>query len=889
MPVRPLSSPTRRRVGFVATLADRGQDIAVHTGDTCLTYAALADRVVAAGIALGTGRRLVLIAAENSLDALVTYLGALHAGHVPLLAPGDRLQHLDGLIDAYDPDVVAGRGDSGWQVTARRTVAAHDLHVDLALLLTTSGSTGSPKVVRLSHDNLDSNAAAIAESLGVRRTDRAITSLPLHYCYGLSVVHSHLSAGAAVVLTDLSVVDPCFWTLFDEVGATTLAGVPHSFDLLDRSGFTQRTHPSLRVVTQAGGRLAPDTVQRYAALGRGHGWDLFVMYGQTEATARMAVLPPDLLSARPESVGRPVPGGSFRLDLLSEIDCGLGELVYSGPNVMLGYAESGLDLARGREVHELRTGDLARLGPDGLVEIVGRRSRFAKVVGLRIDLDQVERDLAATGHETHCVDLGDAIGVLVAAPGSGADVTQTVTRRHGIPASGVVVLDGSEAPRLATGKPDYPGMAELIGAHRAQAAQAAQSAAAGALQRQTGDLTEDVVTLYRSLLSAPQADQTTSFVDLGGDSLSYVEVSLRLEGLLDALPHGWHLLAPSELGAAASAPGAVRTRRRLHTVDTTVLVRAMAILLILANHTHLSFVPGGAHTLLALVGYNVARFQLTSRPRRERVRGIGRSVARVVLPSAAWIGAVALVAGTYDWRNVLMVNQVLGDWAQWSPHWHYWFIEAITSLLLGTALLMAIPAVDRWERRWPFAFPLALVGVGLLTRYGVLVPDAGPYRGANAYVLIWLFATGWAAARATTTRQRLLVSAIPVLTVPGFWPSMPGREVTIVVGLLALIWFPTARVPGWVGRAASQIATASLFVYLTHFVVYPRIMGYSSLLAMACCLVVGIAYCRLWTGLEATVRRVFRALVARRDLRTQVTSRVVRTRTPAGPATDAPL
>jgi acyl-CoA synthetase (AMP-forming)/AMP-acid ligase II len=882
VPADLLPVPQRQRVDFVARLADRGDATAVLSPAATLSYADLAALVADAGARLGTGRRLVLIATENSVEALVTYLGALHAGHVPLLAPGDRLQHLDGLIEAYDPDVVAGRGDSGWQVTARRPRAAHDLHADLALLLTTSGSTGSPKLVRLSHENLDSNAAAIAESLGVRPSDRAMTSLPLHYCYGLSVVHSHLTAGAGIVLTDLSVVDPCFWDLFDGAGATTVAGVPHSFELLDRSGFPQRSHPSLRVVTQAGGRLASDTVRRYAALGRERGWDLFVMYGQTEATARMAVLPPDLLEERPEAVGLPVAGGAFRVDPLSELDCGLGELVYSGPNVMLGYAESVVDLSRGREVHELRTGDLARVGRDGLVEIVGRRSRFAKVVGLRIDLDQVERDLASAGHQTHCVDLGDAIGVLATAAGVGTEVTQTVSRRHGIPAAGVVVLDGLEAPRLPTGKPDYRGMAELIGAHRAVATATDRVPASGP---QSGpDRTEAVVRLYRELLAAPGADATTSFVDLGGDSLSYVEVSLRLEALLQDLPDGWHLLPAGELATSGSTgrpPG-----RRLHTVDTTVLVRAVAILLILANHTHLSFVPGGAHTLLALVGYNVARFQLTSRPRGERVRGIARSVSRIVLPSAAWIGVVALVAGTYDWRNVLMLNQVLGDWSQWSDHWHYWFIEAVTSLLLGTALLMAVPAVDRWERRWPFAFPIALVGVGLLTRYAVLVPDAGPYRGANAYVLVWLFATGWAAARASTTWQRVLVSAIPVLTVPGFWPSMPGREVTIIVGLLALIWFPTARVPGVVARAASQVATASLFVYLTHFVVYPRIMGTSSVLAIACCVVVGIAYCRLWTWLEVSARRVLRS---GSSLRIAVTTRAGRTGSPAGPASDSLL
>jgi hypothetical protein len=432
-----------------------------------------------------------------------------------------------------------------------------------------------------------------------------------------------------------------------------------------------------------------------------------------------------------------------------------------------------------------------------------------------------------------------------------------------------------EAPRLPTGKPDYPTMAELVGDHRRSKAASERRVAAAAGGT---EVTAQVVALYRSLLDRP-ATPDTSFVDLGGDSLSYVEVSLRLEQVLGNLPSGWHLRSPRDLaaaGAAASTAGAeprgrLQLRLRLQSVETSVVVRALAVLLILANHTHLSFVPGGAHTLLALVGFNLARFQLTSRRRRERVTGILRSVARIVLPSAAWIGVVALVAGTYDWRNILMLNQVLGDWARWSPHWHYWFIEAIMALLLGTALLLAVPAVDRWERRWPFLFPLALVAAGLVTRYHVLVPDAGPYRGANAYVLIWLFATGWAAARASTTRQRLLVSAIPVLTIPGFWPSMPGREVTIILGLLALIWFPTARLPRWAAVAASQTATASLFVYLTHFVVYPRLTGISPLLAMAASLVVGVAYCRAWGSFEGQARRGLRALgtslVARRGSR----------------------
>ncbi|GAB3450786.1 AMP-binding protein [Phycicoccus ginsengisoli] len=870
MTERPTTVPTPAArpacgVGFVDGLARHGDRCAVWTPDGHLSYAALARRVAEAAGALGTGRRLVLLAAENSLDFLVTYLGALAAGHVPLVVPGDRPQHHAALVQRYAPDVVAGRHGGRWQLTSRSVDPAHDLHPDLALLLPTSGSTGSPKLVRLSHENLDSNAHAIAEALGTRPDDRAATTLPLHYCYGLSVAHSHLAVGASLVLTDLSVVAPCFWRLVDDAGVTTLAGVPHTFELLDRSGFADRVHPSLRVVTQAGGRLAPDAVRRYAALGRARGWDLFVMYGQTEATARMAVLPPDLLDTHADTVGRPVPGGGFRLDPISELDCGLGELVYSGPNVMLGYAEHPQDLARGRDVTELRTGDLGHLRPDGTVEVVGRRSRFAKVVGLRIDLDRAERDLAEAGVPAHCVDLGDALGVLTADPGTGERVVATLTGRHGIPAGGIVVLEGTDVLVLPTGKPDYPGMATLVEAHRAR--RRAADAGAGTRAGAAPELSPAAVAaLYRDLLEAPDADEHSSFVDLGGDSLSYVEVSLRLERLLGALPAGWHLLSPVELVAAAgsSHPGrgvaagggrpTPRWRRGWHAVETSVVVRAVAVLLILANHTHLSFVPGGAHTLLALAGYNLARFQLTARPRAERARGILRSALRIWAPSAAWIGAVALFAGTYDWRNVLLLNQVLGDWSRWSPHWHYWFVEALVALLLGATALLAVPAVDRWERRFPFAFPMVLVGVGLLTRYDVVVPDAGPYRGANAYVLLWLFATGWAAARARTVPQRLLVSAVPLLTLPGFWPSMPMRGPTIMLGVLALIWLPSVRLPGGLARAASTVAAASLFVYLTHFVVYPRIMAYSSVLAMAASIAVGVAYHRGWTWLETRAR-----------------------------------
>jgi acyl-coenzyme A synthetase/AMP-(fatty) acid ligase len=216
---------------------------------------------------------LVLVAAANDVESVAVYLAALSAGRPLLLVPGDNPPCLASVVAAYDPDVVVRPVAGQWRFEERRAASAHTPHPDLALLLTTSGSTGSPNLVRLSHGNVQANAESIAGYLGIRGTDRAATTLPMYYCYGLSVINSHLLRRAALILTDLSVVDTCFWELFRDRRGTTFAGVPYTFDLLDRVGFADMRLPDLRYVTQAGGRLAPDPVRRYAELGQRNGWD----------------------------------------------------------------------------------------------------------------------------------------------------------------------------------------------------------------------------------------------------------------------------------------------------------------------------------------------------------------------------------------------------------------------------------------------------------------------------------------------------------------------------------------------------------------------------------------------------------------------------------------
>lgn len=264
-------------VPFAGGLADYGETPAIITDRVTVTYRELAERVDEFGRQLGTGRRLVAPAASNDVESVVAYLAALVGGHPLILLPDDKPSALEALVAAYDPDVVLRPANGEISLVERRLGSRHELHPDLALLLSTSGSTGSPKLVRLSHANLQANAESIASYLGITARDRAATTLPMSYCYGLSVINSHLLRGATLVLTGLSVVDPCFWGLFRQQHCTSFAAVPFTFDLLDRVGFGDMDLPRLRYITQAGGRLASDQVRRYAQLGGREGWELFVM------------------------------------------------------------------------------------------------------------------------------------------------------------------------------------------------------------------------------------------------------------------------------------------------------------------------------------------------------------------------------------------------------------------------------------------------------------------------------------------------------------------------------------------------------------------------------------------------------------------------------------
>lgn len=442
---------------------------------TEITYGQLRDRVAETASCLWRELEggLVFHVATNTPASIVLYLACLEAGcPIALLEPSsaDRLKPL---LQAYEPDAIllsaeaempAGARpgpplpDATYRMALRRTNRTpRPLHPDLALLLTTSGSTGSPKLVRLTRGNVLANARSIVSYLDLGPGERSIQSLPMHYSYGLSLVNSHLAAGATVVLTRHSFMRPEFWGAFDRTSCTSLAGVPYVYETLHRLRFDLARHPSLRTLTQAGGGLRRDLIQTFHERAGAAGARFFVMYGQTEAAARISYVPWQRLGDKIGCIGIAIPNG--RLSLAPVEGLNQQELVYAGPNVMMGYAESVAGLAAGDELRgTLRTGDLATVDHEGFFTLIGRLKRVAKLFGRRISLEDLEHELEAR-YPIHAAvtDCDGRLRIHAAARGQVdlEGIGHYLAQQLNVPLKSIQVDAIAAIPLTASGKKDY--------------------------------------------------------------------------------------------------------------------------------------------------------------------------------------------------------------------------------------------------------------------------------------------------------------------------------------------------------------------------------------------------------------------------------------------------
>ncbi len=345
---------------------------------------------------------------------------------------------------------------AGFLYRIKTAPSAVELNPELALLLTTSGSTGSPKLVRLSLRNLQENARAIISYLKISAEDRALTSLPMSYSYGLSVLNTHLMAGAQLLLMTSSFLQRDYWD-FAANQCTSLAGVPYHFEVMLKMRMLERDLPAMRTLTQAGGRLSPDRILQVEQLSFRRGWKFFVMYGQTEATARISYVPAERLREKVGSIGIAIPGGTLSLDDESS------ELLYTGPNVMLGYAENRSDLAKGDELRgQLRTGDLATRDEDGFYYVTGRLKRFLKIYGKRFNLDEIESLMTRSGCGTvACYGMDDHMRVAIEEADQELPAQQVLEGLLKLNSNAYRIIRVASLPRFGNSKIDYKSLASL--------------------------------------------------------------------------------------------------------------------------------------------------------------------------------------------------------------------------------------------------------------------------------------------------------------------------------------------------------------------------------------------------------------------------------------------
>ena len=420
-------------------------------------------------------KSLVLLLCDNKFESIFLYINCIESGLVPILINADSdIFLVERMISEYSPEYVFASSAKNnqfvnysvfnifrsYSLFKSNTKSTIKINSNLSLLLSTSGTTGSSKLVRLSFQNLVSNAKSISNYLSLSSVDRAISNLPMNYSFGLSIINSHLFVGGSVVITSESITQRRFWDLFKEFNVTSLSGVPYTYEIIKKFRLLNSDLPSLKTLTQAGGKLSNDLVQHFAKFAFGRGIRFFVMYGQTEGTARLSFLDPKFIFDKLGSIGNPIQDGQFSIFDENGVKVNqpdkTGELIYIGPNVMLGYAKNKTDLALG-DINKgiLHTGDIAYFDKDGFYFLVGRLKRFIKIFGNRVSLDEVEELLKGLDVETACVGEDNLIIVFILKQENIDLVREFLTKKLGIHFSVINIRIIEEIPKSTSGKTLY--------------------------------------------------------------------------------------------------------------------------------------------------------------------------------------------------------------------------------------------------------------------------------------------------------------------------------------------------------------------------------------------------------------------------------------------------
>ena len=379
-------------------------------------------------------KSLVFLIGKNNLETIISYISSIHSDHaVALLDEKIDSELLENLIIKYRPDFVISEKNKkiksqefslfsdyyNFKILKNKNSVNKNINKNLLFLISTSGSTGSSKFVRISFENTQNNLLSILKYLPINEKDVTITTLPISYVYGLSIFNTHLYQGARIVLNEKSVIEKRFLNLLEKEKVTSFGGVPYTFSIIDRVHKNKINFDSLKYVTQAGGKMNEKLLKNIMNLFKSNNKKFISMYGAAEATARMSYLDWKYAEDKFGSIGKPIAGGEFSLEnnngqKINETNVE-GELIYKGNNVCLGYANHISDLSLG-DINKgiLKTGDIALKDKDDFFYLKGRKDRYVKIFGLRLNLDELEELVSNYGVENICkFDTENKINILI--------------------------------------------------------------------------------------------------------------------------------------------------------------------------------------------------------------------------------------------------------------------------------------------------------------------------------------------------------------------------------------------------------------------------------------------------------------------------------------------
>ena len=308
-------------------------------------------------------RSLIVMIADNDVASIMGYISFIRSNNVTILLDKSfKIEYIQKIISKYKPNYVFGPPGyfdklikihsivslRNYKLSKTNYKKHKKINKKNLLLLSTSGTTQNPKFVRLSNSNLENNTRNIIKYLKINSNHNTITTMPMSYSYGLSIINTHLSSGSKVVLNNKTIFDRSFWNLVHKYKITSFGGVPQLYELLKQLKFEKINLPHLKYLTQAGGKLDKTFLKYFESICEERNIKFIVMYGQTEASPRISYLEWKKFPLKFGSIGKVLSGSKFKIldkkEKYIKSAYSVGELIYFGKNVSLGYASSLEDL-----------------------------------------------------------------------------------------------------------------------------------------------------------------------------------------------------------------------------------------------------------------------------------------------------------------------------------------------------------------------------------------------------------------------------------------------------------------------------------------------------------------------------------------------------------------